>query len=69
MFDHVPAVPGEAGDGRAFGHEAAEGVADGPPPLPGDAEVRPELAFTDPGHVDGPVPIGRPMDNARAYVL
>ncbi|MEV4259385.1 amino acid adenylation domain-containing protein, partial [Spirillospora sp. NPDC049652] len=28
-----------------------------------------ELAFTDPGHVDGPVPIGRPMDNARAYVL
>ncbi|MEV4258353.1 amino acid adenylation domain-containing protein, partial [Spirillospora sp. NPDC049652] len=28
-----------------------------------------ELAFTDPRQVDGPVPIGRPMDNARVYVL
>ncbi|MFC5184122.1 non-ribosomal peptide synthetase [Actinomadura harenae] len=27
------------------------------------------LAFTDPGQVDGVVPIGRPMDNARVYVL
>ncbi|MEV4258276.1 amino acid adenylation domain-containing protein, partial [Spirillospora sp. NPDC049652] len=28
-----------------------------------------ELAFTDPRQVDGPVPIGRPMDNANAYIL
>ncbi|MEV4259586.1 amino acid adenylation domain-containing protein, partial [Spirillospora sp. NPDC049652] len=28
-----------------------------------------ELPFTDSSQVDGVVPIGRPMDNARAYVL
>ncbi|WP_147481819.1 non-ribosomal peptide synthetase, partial [Actinomadura harenae] len=28
-----------------------------------------ELPFTDPGEVPGSLPLGRPMDNARAYVL